>query len=405
MEYPRLRPMDIFPLEVSGEEVICLRDPQNITDKVIFIPYHVFDIVRFFDGRHSIPDIQTEYTRHHGGLIFREQVEKIIRELDAHLFLESEGFHRFLKELKDAFRRSSIRKATLAGKSYEREPDRLRQQIESFFTSWAGTEGSSEKESSGRVKGAILPHIDFGRGGSCFARGYKEIETSARAGCFILLGTAHGETEGLFALTRKDFETPLGILRTDQELVGALERGGGKGFFQGEFAHRTEHSIEFQVVFLQYLYGDRDITIVPILCSSFHEIIQKGISPLEVPEVRDFVNFLKGAVRDSGREVFILASADLSHVGPRFGDPFRVGPEVLGQVAQEDMDMIGYIERLDAEGFFSSVQKVRDRRRICGLAPIYILLQCIEASRGKLLKYEQWPDPMGTVSFASICLY
>ncbi len=67
--------------------------------------------------------------------------------------------------------------------------------------------------------------------------------------------------------------------------------------------------------------------------------------------------------------------------------------------------MIKFIENVDAEGFFRSIQKDGDKRKICGLAPIYVLLKLTETSRGKLLKYEQWPDPMGMVSFASICLY
>ena len=56
----------------------------------------------------------------------------------------------------------------------------------------------------------------------------------------------------------------------------------------------------------------------------------------------------------------------------------------------------------DAEGFFRFVQRERDRRRICGLSPIYILLKVLEGVKGTLLRYSQWPDPQGTVTFASL---
>ena len=62
-DLPKLRNLDMFPAEVSGQKVICLRDPLNFSDKVIFIPYPIFFIIRLFDGQHSIVDIQAEFMR------------------------------------------------------------------------------------------------------------------------------------------------------------------------------------------------------------------------------------------------------------------------------------------------------------------------------------------------------
>ena len=157
MEYPKLRPLEVFPVEVSGKEAICLRDPSNLTDKLVFVPYNVFQIIRFFDGRHSIPDIQVEHTKRYGGLILKEQVERIIKELDSHLLLESDSFHSFLKGLKEDFRNSRLRKAFLAGRGYEGTPERLRDQLEAYFLSEDGPGQATRTESVGKAKGAILP--------------------------------------------------------------------------------------------------------------------------------------------------------------------------------------------------------------------------------------------------------
>ena len=43
-----------------------------------------------------------------------------------------------------------------------------------------------------------------------------------------------------------------------------------------------------------------------------------------------------------------------------------------------------------------------DSRRTCGLSPIYAVLATLPAARGELLRYGQWPDPQGTVTFASV---
>lgn len=411
MEYPKLRPIEIFPFDDEGKQNVCLRDPSNLSEAMVVISPQVLEIISLFDGKHSVLDIQTAYARRYGTILPREQIEGIIAKLDEGMLLESDGFLRYMTDLKDKFRRSETREAAFAGKGYESDPVGLRKQLDRFFTSDGGPDKSpttrpKKKSSSGSVKGAVLPHIDLERGGPCFAWGYKEIGESSNAQCFIVLGTAHGHADGQFVLTKKDFETPFGILRTDKEMVNALEKAGGEELFKEEFVHKNEHSLEFQAIFLSYLYdGNKDITILPVLCSSFQEMIHSGVSPSSVREVSDFIETLRRVIRESGREVFLLASADLSHVGPRFGDPLPLAEQDLQEIAREDLDMIRFIENVDAEGFFRSIQKDGDKRKICGLAPIYVLLKLTETSRGKLLKYEQWPDPMGMVSFASICFY
>ncbi|OLB26937.1 MAG: AmmeMemoRadiSam system protein B, partial [Nitrospirae bacterium 13_2_20CM_2_63_8] len=75
----------------------------------------------------------------------------------------------------------------------------------------------------------------------------------------------------LFACTDKDFETPLGLVRTDREFLRLFRAHGGEVFFQDELAHRKDHAIEFQAVFLQYVLGAaKPVTIVPVLCSFSH---------------------------------------------------------------------------------------------------------------------------------------
>ena len=59
-------------------------------------------------------------------------------------------------------------------------------------------------------------------------------------------------------------------------------------------------------------------------------------------------------------------------------------------------------KKLSAEGFFAEAMRQRDRNRICGLSPIYGLLRLQPPGSGRLLHYGQWPDPEGTVTFASV---
>jgi hypothetical protein len=64
--------------------------------------------------------------------------------------------------------------------------------------------------------------------------------------------------------------------------------------------------------------------------------------------------------------------------------------------------MLGAVESGDAGAFFDSVASDNDRRRICGLSPIYALLRALGGGAGALRHYGQWPDPRGVVSYASV---
>jgi hypothetical protein len=211
-----------------------------------------------------------------------------------------------------------------------------------------------------------------------------------------------------FCLTRKDFITPLGVLNVDKELVDAIQSRCPDDLFEDEGVHRSEHSIEFQCVFLRYLYPEPNpLKIVPILSGSFYEAIEKGISPMELKPIRQFIDALKDAVSSLRREVCYIASADLAHMGVQFGDRDGVSEYGLRGIAQEDQEMLEYAEKMDGEGFFSSILRERDRRKICGLPAIYSMLKTLEAKEGKLLKYGQAfaPETQSVVTFASLAFY
>jgi AmmeMemoRadiSam system protein B len=128
---------------------------------------------------------------------------------------------------------------------------------------------------------------------------------------------------------------------------------------------------------------------------------------MELKPVRQFIEALKESISSLGKEVCYLASADLSHMGLQFGDQEGMSEYDLRILAEEDQEMLGYVERKDGEGFFSSIMKERDRRRVCGLPAIYTMLKVLEAREGKLIKYGQafTPETQSVVSFASMAFY
>jgi len=402
VERPRLRPVEAFPTEANGRKVIGLRDPAGFTDSVLLLPLRLLDIVSLFDGEHSILDIQEVYMRRHGELLFRERVEEIVRMLDAHGFLESPGFTERRRGIEETFRASSIRPAIHAGKAYAREPDTLRVQLDGFFAPPEGP-GAPGPAAEPTLRSIIAPHIDFHRGGPVYAWAYREVVEKCSADLFVILGACHAGMPDPFSVTFKDYDTPLDPAPVDREFCHELARRWGGDLLASELAHRAEHSIEFQAVFLRYLLGGRrEFTIVPILCSFLHESLLRGADPEADPRIPHFFDALGETIAASKRRVCLVAGVDLAHVGPRFGDPEPMGPAQLREVEREDCAMLEAVAAGDARGFYESVAKDGDRRRICGLSPIYTFLRCLEPSTGQLLKYGQWPDPQGTVTFASL---
>jgi AmmeMemoRadiSam system protein B len=199
-------------------------------------------------------------------------------------------------------------------------------------------------------------------------------------------------------------------VETDRAFLAEIEADCPFDLYEDEFVHKAEHSIELQIIFLRALWQRQDLfQIVPVLCGSLHEAILNNKSPMELPGVSHFIAALKMAMTKSQKRICLLASADLAHVGLRFGDPEAPNRFSLQSLADEDRSLLGFAEGVDAEGFYETIRREKDRRRICGLSSIYTFLHLIgnRAREGKLLNYGQSMDAgnQSAVTFASLAFF
>ena len=401
---PRLRRVEAFPVEHDGRQCVALRDPAGYTAAIVLLHGPLLDLVSLFDGEHPIADIQAEVMRRHGQLVERREIEEIAAALDQQGFLDSPGFAERRATIDGGFLASPTRPATHAGTAYAIDAGELRATIDAFFAPPAGP-GPIDGHGAARpeVRAVIAPHIDFHRGGPAYAWAYRDLAERSQADLFVIFGTCHTGMEHPFALTLKDYASPLGDVPVERDFVEALATRARQDCFGSELAHRVEHSIEFQAVFLRYLYaGRREIRIVPVLASFAHEAMLSGRHPDDDPRVPRFLEALGETIAASGRRVALVAGADLAHVGPRFGDPEPVSAGERRRIEREDQQMLEPVAAGDAQAFFESVARDGDRRRICGYSPIYALLRTLGGAAGSLKRYGQWPDPNGVVSFASV---
>jgi hypothetical protein len=224
----------------------------------------------------------------------------------------------------------------------------------------------------------------------------------------VIFGTAHQPTTVPFPLTLKDYATPLGIVETDKAFVRALARRYPTDLLSDEWAHRSEHSIEFQVLFLRYIFGPtRKFRVVPILVGSFYECVARQINPAEMVHIADFIQAIREVASARNESICYIVGGDLAHVGMKFGDEGPLTPGFLDQVAQDDQDLLAAAAHIDAAGFFQVIAEHHDRRRICGFPPTYLLLSTIPATAGTVLKYSQAVEPatQSMVSYASVVFH
>jgi MEMO1 family protein len=400
-EFPKLRDVEILPITIEGKSAFVLKDPSGIATQPLVIPPGILFILSQLNGENTLVDIQAAYMRKFQDLIFREKLEEVISLLDENLFLESDRFSETFSRLRKEFSESPARRPFLAGQSYPLEPKELKNLLDEILQA-----EPLRNLPEGRIKALIAPHIDLQRGRACYGQAYGSVFEQPAPELVILLGTCHAPLQQFFSLTAKDFETPLGRLKSRGDLIEQLRRSYGPERLADEWVHRSEHSLEFQTLFLSHLFTDRPPAIIPILCGSFQPFIDSGKSPQESEEIRDFIAALREILLES-REVMIIAGADLAHQGPQFGDPHPVGSGQMEAIRRADQEMLDPCLRGDAEGFFRVIAGEKDARRICGLPPIYLLLNLIGKAAGSLLGYGQWRDPSGQamVSFAGLGFY
>jgi AmmeMemoRadiSam system protein B len=403
---PQIRPVEAFPMQIDGAEVTCLRDPQGLAIHPVFLNGPQAFLISQMTGANSLREIQASYFRRTAEILPMEALEELVAQLDDYRYLESPSFKLYYDALVREFRQEPSRPARYAGTAYEGDAEALRRQILGFFTGPGGPGAAPAPDPTRPARGLIAPHIDFHRGGPTYAHAYRALVDHPGADRFIIFGTCHSAMKRRFAITTKDFETPLGPATTDREFVRSLAARSLTDYFEDEFAHRGEHTIEFQTVCLRYVL-QRDFQIIPILVGSFQDILASGKTAAEDPEIAAMVSAIAETAAEMPGRYCAIAAADLAHVGCHFGDPAGPSESSLREVARQDHKFLQLVAHGDAEGVFRFIAAEDDRRRVCGYPPIYMALRFLGNPSGKVLDYRQWADLQAgaAVTFAGAVLF
>lgn len=260
-----------------------------------------------------------------------------------------------------------------------------------------------------QVVAGVAPHAGFVYSGPIASHLYKVIAQDGFPETFILIGPKHGfmRFQGAAVMAEGVWETPLGKCPIDTSLAKLTlkqsQKSGADYIIESTEAHLSEHSLEVQLPFLQFIGQKNPFRILPLVISSPTYSVCERVGTT-----------IAEAIQKSKRDVTIIASTDFTHYGQYFYNyaPVGSGPvdKIVTWVYETDKDLIQKSVQLDGKALLNTV--VKEQRTMCGasaVATTIIAAQQLGAQKGKLLKYATSYDIRGSseaiVGYASIALH
>jgi len=396
-ERPKIRYLDFQPVIYEGQHMWLARDPLGLSAEQLLLSPALAQMLVYCDGRHTPAEIKALFERQVGLEIDLATIKDTLARLDEALLLDNGRSQAALRQRLEDYRRQPYRPPSLAGLGYPDDPAELKAKFREYgqgdvLNGWPAWHG----------RGIISPHIDYFRGGPVYARVWRRAEAAVREAELVLIfGTDHNGSPGSITLTRLPYATPFGVLPNDPSLIDALAEAYGDEIFAQELHHQNEHSVELSAVWLHHIRGQNPPPVIPILCGSFHNFVTNGHHPADDARLNAFIERLRRET--AGKRVLVVASVDLAHVGPNFGDDFPIDERRRSDLAQSDQLLMKSMAAGDDAGFYAQVAAVEDRNRICGFSSIYTMLRYLGPTTGVEIAYDQCPADMEDISYVSIC--
>lgn len=425
---PRLRPVRAFPAQLGQDVYLGLADARQISDKMIAAPMAVQPLLPLLDGQRTIEEIVAEFGR---GLT-AQSLQGLVAQLDDAGLLFGPKFDAILSKMKTQFDSTAVlppaASAAFAellvaqklgeGVTEEQKASQsaavLREAMDQWIAKALENEASPSFDELPRA--IIAPHIDYQRGWLNYASVWGRMRVVDRPDRVVILGTNHFGTGTGVTACDKGYQTPLGTCEVDAAMIGALRKRLGdenaRKLFENRYDHEREHSIELQIAWIQHCLGaDASGKFCPVLGVLVHDpSVNNGESyDGSGLALMPFVEALRGAIEELGGKTLVVSSADLSHVGPMFGDqqPLAGGDErqteeARKRVMSHDNDMLGLVAGMKPDELVAAMAWQQNPTRWCSTGNIVAALKTVQPREVKLLRYLASVDQQGMGMVTSV---
>ena len=421
---PQLRPVRGFMTQHQGRPMLGLADAMQVSDKMVFTAPAVQTVLPKFDGQHDLDQIVEEV----GKGLTRDVLENVVAQLDDAGLLAGPKFDAMYEKLKEDFHSQDHlppgisaavadrlvilehgQEATDEQKA-EEGPAKLREQFDTWIDQ--ALKEASDPSFDKLPRAVFVPSVDYQMGWPNYGAVYGRMRVVDRPKRVVILGSQQGGFATGVCGCDKGYATPLGVSPLARDffdaLTGALGEENTEKFLRHRYDHERAHAVEAQVAWLQHVLGAEGDT-PPVMGVLIHDILQKSGKSYdgEGLDLDTFVDALKAAIDQVEGPTLIVASADLAHVGPQFGDQQKlVGDDEQAQafrqqVMQHDQQMVGLIGQGKHKELVSAIQWQQNRMRWTGLGPIVAAMQAAEGGTPRLLNYFAAADPQGNALVSS----
>jgi AmmeMemoRadiSam system protein B len=443
MAHPRLRPIRGFGAQREGQQLLGLADARQISEKIVFTAPAAQFILPHLDGANDLDSIVRKVNEQVAaaaakqgakvqGKLERDFLEQFVAQLDDAGLIEGPSFDALLEKVReqfesqpnlppsvtanfaDALAAEELGKDASESAKAEIGGTKMREQFDKWIDEALK---SADKPSFDHLPAAVIaPHLDYGRGWMNYASVYGRMRVVDKPDRIIILGTNHfGSGTGVVGCD-KGFETPLGVSPLADDVLASLRRrlgeDGERRFLKDKYDHEREHSIELQIGWIQHVFGPQPGDVegkhIPVFAALVHDPARNsGQSYDDTGLAFDpFVEALKETLKELPGKTLVISSADLSHVGPAFGDraPLngdeKTNPEGIAarnSTVQHDQAMLKMIIEAKPDDLIASMAWQGNPTRWCSVGNIAAALKAVDATpeRMKVLNYIAAMDQQG----------
>ena len=432
-ERPKLRPIRGFVAPAQGPDgktvqLLGIADAKQISPKVVLTQPAMQAVLPLFNGEHTLDDVVAQVGR---GLT-RQHLEPFVAQLFDAGLIEGQVFEDMWAQMKKDFDSTDIlppaQTAALADAIVEQQiqkeqnraateeekvslgKERLGAQMTAMMNQ--ALEKAEDPSFDTLPKAIIAPHVPYQQGFLMYGSLYGRMRVVDRPARIVVLGTNHfGDATGVCACD-KGFRTPLGESPVDAEMVAILREKLGDTLFEHRYDHEREHSIEMQVAWLQHVFGDESGKNPPIFAALVHDPVVNDGNSYDGKGIafQPFVDALREALASLPGPTLIVGSAEMSHVGPTYGDKVQLAgntPEADAnrrKVVEQDQALLKMLTDNKPLELVSSLAWQQNPTRWSATGAIVAAMLAAEPSEVRLLQYGGTMDPQGTAMISAAAL-
>ncbi|MFG0257080.1 MAG: AmmeMemoRadiSam system protein B [Phycisphaerales bacterium JB043] len=438
MQQPKLRPIRGFPVKQGEQVSLGIADATQVSDQVVIAPMQSQVLLRLMDGSRTLLQIMEAAQQQHNLQIELHQLQDFVARLDNAGVIVGPTARGYLQKMRDEYEASELLPPGMTGvfadalarhkaQQDEEEPteEYLREHggacLRTQLGEWMDQVDEVMKVTpfENMPRAIVAPHIDYMRGWVDYATVWARLRGLDAPDRVIILGTNHfGRSSGVCGCD-KGFNTPMGDVPLDSAFMETLREklgeDNGERLFKDRYDHEREHSIEVQLPWIQGVFGGDDGSCPPVFGVLVHNTtVNGGLSYNEEGlDFEPFVEAMRATLDELGGRTLIVCSADLSHVGPQFGDNVGLvgeGEEVKQaheKVQTHDEGMLELFTQGKCDEMVGTLTWQQNKTRWCSAGALQATARLVASDSIELLDYRGSIDEDGAalVTYCAMALH